>query len=364
MNKFFSSFAPNIFRFTDRNMAMSIAASYTWAAAILVGMSMIQANGLIPYLVWFFSNGLAIIAFGYGATHWPKLYEVIRLPLFRLIILIVTTFTIWFNMSGLLYISDGLKIVSTNWGIVIAIVATLFTWAYIVWPRLMGGKVGGIHISIVTDRLQWMLVLSGVIVAVIITLASKPQFISFQLFTHPLNSISAYYNAFWACPLLLTALFMDGMFWQRAPYIKTMKPYWQAYGMFMAYLALAAVLALFKIPDIARWVVYICIFFAAMSTIDSCMAAYWHQISKKGGIIAGLVCIALWILVSRTPLLNLWWTLFSWFPLFFVIMIIAYKLMQAGKIKRPSEAVLRAADALPVLGDRKPFSEALRTWKD
>jgi hypothetical protein len=360
MRKFFDQFSPNLFKFTDQNMANTIAASYTWAAAILVGMSMIQANGLIPYLVWFFSNGAAILVFGAVTKRWPGLYDVARLPLFRVIIVIVTTFTIWFNMTGLLYVSTGLQIVSMNWGIVVAIAAALFTWAYITFPKIMRGKVGGIHISVVTDRLQWMLVLGGVIVAVIITLASKAQMISFQLFTHPLNSISAYYSAFWACPLLLTALFTDGMFWHRQPYIKTMRPYKRAYGMFMIYLALAAVLALFKIPDIARWVIYICIFFAAMSTIDSCFAAYWHQISKKGGIIAGLVCVGLWIFVSRTPLLDLWWTLFSWFPLFFVIMIVAYKLMQAGKIKRPAPAILRAADALPDLGERVPFSEKLK----
>ena len=355
MSKLLSSLSPSSFRFTDGNMGISIAASYTWAAAILVGMSMIKGAGLIPYLVWFFSNGAAILVFGAVVNRWPGLYEVVRTPLFRVIVILVTTFTIWFNMSGMLFISDGLKLVSPSAGIAIAIVAALVAWAYIAFPKIVRGKVGGIFVSVVTDRLQWMLVLGGVIVAVIITLASRPSLIEFQLFTFPLDSIGAYYRAFWAAPLLLTALFTDGMFWNRAPYIKTMKPYWQGYGLFMAYLGLAAVLALFQIPDIARWVLYICIFFAAVSTIDSCMAAYWHQISKTGGIIAGVVCIALWVFVSATPLLSLWWTLFSWFPLFFVIMIVYYKLIQSGRVSPPGYKVLRAEDALPVLGDRVPF---------
>jgi uncharacterized membrane protein (DUF2068 family) len=94
---------------------------------------------------------------------------------------------------------------------------------------------------------------------------------------------------------------------------------------------------------------------ASMSTIDSCMAAFWHQMNKKWGIIFGLLVTFLWLPFAAFPIFNLWQMLFSWFPFFFIALIIAYILMKKGYLKEPDKKTLEAADALPVLGKRKPF---------
>jgi hypothetical protein len=51
--------------FPDWLLGVSFAATCTWAVSVLVGMALLQQQGIIPFFVWFSANTAAIPIFGF-----------------------------------------------------------------------------------------------------------------------------------------------------------------------------------------------------------------------------------------------------------------------------------------------------------
>ena len=154
-------------KYTDRTMGMSLAASYTWAAAVLVGFSMLREQGVIPFIVWFVANASAILVFGVVTLKWPGLWKVARMLPFRAVITIILAFIIWFNLTGITWVNSLVReggLVPDGWAKAIAIATGLVLWAVM--------AKGGLKWSIITDRFQWFLLAIGIGIALIWTLAS------------------------------------------------------------------------------------------------------------------------------------------------------------------------------------------------
>ena len=334
-------------KYTDRVLGMSLAASYTWAAAVLVGFSMLREQGVIPFIVWFVANASAILVFGAVTLKWPGLWKVARMLPFRIVITVILAFIIWFNLTGITWVNSLVReggLVPDGWAKVIAIVTGLVLWAVM--------AKGGLKWSIITDRFQWYLLAGGIGIALIWTLVSGATI-------HPDIQIGNFatsrdwFLGLWSAPLLWSALFLDGMFWHRAQYIHTMRPYWQAFGLFTLYLVLVAIVAFMDVHPAAMVLVFIVVYFSSQSTMDSCFSGLQLSIGRKWGIVAGFVMIASWLGIAQIGLLDLWGILFGWFPLLLAAMVVVYVLMRKGKIKAPAARILRAEDALPVLEGRK-----------
>ena len=88
-------------QFPDWLLGVSFAATWTWAAAMLVGIGILESAGVIPFLIWFTANTAAIPVFGYVSRRWPGLWaQTRRLPM-RVLMSVMLVFTIWFNMTGI-----------------------------------------------------------------------------------------------------------------------------------------------------------------------------------------------------------------------------------------------------------------------
>lgn len=325
-------------------MGMSIAASYTWAAAIIVGLSMLKEQGIIPFVLWFLANTTAVILFGWVVIKWPGIYLATRYIPFRVINSIILLFILWFNMTGIVWVNSITGWLPDTGAKILAIGTAVVLWVII--------SKGGIKWSIITDQFQWFLLAGGCAIALLITLFSGGFILEPGLQLGILSTGRDWLMAFWSVPLLLTALFLDGMFWQRARYIKTIKPYAIGYGLFTIYLFLVAGLGFFVIPPAAMAVVFVVVYFSSQSTMDSVLSGMHHQMTKKWGMVTGAIAIGVWLLVSGIGILDLWMVFFGWFPLLFIGLIVTYILLRRGKIPPPSLKAILAEDALPDLEGR------------
>ena len=244
---------------TPWGMGISIAATYTWAASVLVGVAMLREAGIIPFILWFLANTSAIPLFGYITLRWPGLWNASRRLPFRVIMTGFLFFILWFNMSGIVWMNEQLGQLSTGWSQLIAIGTALGLWALI--------SRGGIRWSILTDIPQWFLLAGAVVVALIITVVQNGFAVDTTLRWHSYDTVKGTLLGIWSVPLLLTALFMDGMFWQRARYIRGMRPYAIGYFLFTGYLVLVGVLSFLSITPLAMTVLFVLVYFASQSTM-------------------------------------------------------------------------------------------------
>lgn len=328
--------------FSDILLGVSFAASWTWAVAMLVGISIMRESGIIPFLIWFAANTAAIPFFGWLSRKLPWLWDQTRRPLMRVLMSIMLIFTIWINMTGILTAGNTAKILTPNLLKTFAIVILLLVW-FATLKR-------GIRWSIFSDRIQWALELGSVFVIMIMCLVESKGFhIAPGLKLGTYSGLRSWIMGFWTIPLLLSNPFLDGTFWHRAAYAKSMKPYWWGYGMFMVYLLCVVVVALVGLTPIASTIMFFVIFFASFSTLDACTAGLQLTAGKKVGNIVGFISAFGWIPVSMLGLLDAWVAMFVWYPFLFAIQIITH-VLEAKRILKPmSDETLKARDALPLI---------------
>lgn len=94
---------------------------------------------------------------------------------------------------------------------------------------------------------------------------------------------------------------------------------------------------------------YIVVYFASNSTMDSTASALQLTAGKRTGTWIGLLMIAGWIPVSNLGLLDTWLAMFAWFPLIFAWQIVTYFLEKNGVLSPVSNQELQARDALPLI---------------
>jgi hypothetical protein len=147
----------------------------------------------------------------------------------------------------------------------------------------------------------------------------------------------------------LTNPFIDGTFWHRARYADSMRPYWWGFAMFFSYLCFVALLGLLGATPLAMAFLFVVVYFAANSTMDSAASALQLTAGRKLGIVLGLAMIALWVPMSSIGLLDAWLAMFIWFPVLFAWQVATYLLERRRVLRPPSAESLAARDALPLI---------------
>lgn len=339
--------------FPDWLLGVSFAATWTWAAAMLVGISIAQQQGIFPFIMWFLANTAAIPFFGWISRKYPILWaQTRRLPM-RILMTIMLIFTLWFNMTGIQNSGSAIKFLTPTWLIVIPIVTLIAVW--------IATFKNGIKWSVVSDRVQWSLELGSMVLIALVCIIEHGGFhssLSVGWGFNSYNGLRGWILGMWTVPLLLANPFLDGTFWHRAAYAKSMKPYWWGYGMFMVYLLMVAIVAFLGLTPIASIILFLVIFFASFSTLDSCTAGLQLTAGWKVGNILGIVAAAGWLLVAPLKLLDVWSLLFVWYPFLFAIQIVTAILEKKKILKPVSAKTLNARDALPIIdGEEFDFSE-------
>ncbi len=332
-------------QFPDWLLGVSFAASWTWAAAMLVGIGILESAGIIPFLIWFTANTAAIPVFGYVSRRWPGLWaQTRRLPM-RVLMSVMLVFTIWFNMTGIQ--TAGL---STGWFgdqgpalfRALPMVVLLLVW--------LATYKGGIRWSVLSDRVQWALEFGSVVLMVVVLLIENGGFqVQPGLKWGSYTDFRGWMLGLWTVPLLLSNPFLDGTFWHRAAYAKSMRPYWWGFGMFAAYLVCVALIGFMGLTPATSGILLAVIFFASFSTLDSSTAGLQLTASRTPGNLLGLLAIPGWLLVASMGLLDVWALLFAWYPLLFAWQVLTLWLERRGALPPVGEEVLAARDALPLI---------------
>ncbi|MFH1141636.1 MAG: hypothetical protein V1724_08280 [Chloroflexota bacterium] len=317
--------------FPDWLLGVSFAADWTWAVSVLVGMALLREQGILPFFTWFAANTAAIPAFGYVRRKYPALWnQTRRLPM-RMIMSLMLMFTFWINLTGIVTMGDTLHWLSHSTNVAIALATGLALWAVT--------RKWGIQWSVLSDRVQRWALYGAVIVALVITLAQHGLHVDATLKWGSYTNFHDWLLGFWTVPLLLTNPFIDGSFWQRAKYAPSMRPDWWGFAMFFSYLCFVAALAF----------LYVVVYFAATSTMDSALSGMQLTAGRRMGIVVGLLCIGLWYTVSSVGLLSLWAVMFSWYPLMFACLVLTYHLEKRRLLKPVSTATLTARDGVPLI---------------
>jgi hypothetical protein len=327
--------------FPDWLLGVSFAATWTWAVSVLVGMALLQQQGIIPFFVWFAANAAAIPVFGWLSQRYPGLWDQTRRIPMRAIMTLILVFTFWINMTGIVTMGDTLQWLSSDFSKGIAIATGLFLWVMVARS--------GIRWSIVSDRVQWWALYGAIIVALVITVIQDGLTLDTSLKWGSYSNPRDWLLGLWTVPLLLTNPFIDGTFWQRARYANSMRPYWWGFGMFLSYLCFVALLGLLGPTLPAMAFLFVVVYFASNSTMDSAASALQLTAGRKLGIILGLGMIVLWIPIANVGLLDAWIAMFSWFPLIFAWQVTTYILERWGMLLPPSEESLAARDTLPLI---------------
>lgn len=336
--------------FPDWLLGVSFAATWTWAAAMLVGVGILREAGIIPFVLWFAANIAAIPVFGYVSRRWPGLWAQTRRRPMRVLMSVMLVFTLWLNMTGIQAAAGltGWFEMMPTWVIPALPMAALFA----VW---LATYRSGIRWSVLSDRVQWAFELGTVILMVIVILIENRGFhVQPGLRWGSYTDLRGWLLGLWTIPLLLSNPFLDGTFWHRAAYADTMRPYWWGFGMFLAYLICVALIGLMGFTATSSAILFVVIFFAAFSTLDSCTAALQLTAGWQRGNLLGLLAIPGWLLVARLGLLDVWLLLFVWYPFLFGVQILTLHLERRGILASVAAETLAARDALPMVADYSP----------
>lgn len=331
--------------FPDWLLGVSFAATWTWAVSVLVGMAILREQGLIPFFIWFSANVLAIPLFGWVSFKWPGLWNQTRRRLMRGIMSVMLVFAFWINMTGINTIGSEFNWFTATETRILAIAVGLFVW----W---MVSK-SGVRWSVITDRFQWWLLYGSAILALILTIGGKGFAADVALKLGTYNTPRDWLLGLWTIPLLLTNPYVDGSFWLRARYAHSMKPYLWGFVMFFSYLSMVAILGILGPTPAATAMLYVVIFVASMSTMDSFASALHLTAGKRWGVLIGLVIILLWLPVSTFGLLDAWLAMFAWYPVIFALQVATYILEKRGVLQPLDAETLAARDAVQHIEDEK-----------
>lgn len=140
--------------------AMSIAATWAGVGSLMNGITMVQNYGIVPFLIWSLGNTLACIVFGLFAPAIPKLREVFRSKVMRVIVGLMCVFQIWLNMTGIQSIFAD-TVLGGQFGMALAYAAAAFFLLLLI-------RFGMVR-NVLTDNLSWSAVYG---VALILTVCA------------------------------------------------------------------------------------------------------------------------------------------------------------------------------------------------
>jgi len=329
----------------DWLLGVSFAASWTWAAAMLVGVSILREAGILPFVIWFVGNASAIPFFGWLSRKLPGLWDQTRRLPMRVLMSIMLMFTIWFNMTGIQTAGSGTGWFSFTQGDLLLKFIPIVT-LILVWIATFKN---GIKWSIYSDRVQWALELGSVMAIAVVAVVERGGFhVQPGLVVGSYVGLRGWILGAWTLPLLLSNPFLDGTFWHRAAYAKSMRPYWWGFAQFLVYLLCVLVIGLVGLTPIASNILFAVIFFASFSTLDACTAGLQLTAGKNLGNALGILSAFGWLIVANMGLLDVWVLLFSWYPFLFAIQLLTLWLEGKGILKPVDAATVAARDALPL----------------
>lgn len=327
--------------FSAKRMGISMAATWSWGAAIAVGIAIMQSKGFLPFAVWTIGNILSIPFFGFlyskvdGVSNWKKFTPFVLLWGF------IGIFAIIMNLNALkAALGGGTDIVSftfipepylTSFVMLVGLSITYFIHK----TRLKG--------SVLTDVGQFTLQFVGVVGMVLAGLLTGARAdISWITQAGQGWMLTAFLG-------IITGATASGMQWQRIENTSDEKKFMSTvygglyFGVFMLFVTAAGFLfngsLVMSIPFL------VCVIAVATSTTDSGTASLQFVSDllpgkmNVGSLIA-LVATLSYPIVSDWGLTSIWglyagvrWKIVA----FMLAMTLIYNVFKSEKVKQIAE---------------------------
>ena len=309
----------------DLYYAMSIAATWAGVGSLMMGMTVAQDYGIVPYLIWAAGNTLACIVFGLVAPYVPRLRDVFRSKIMKVIVGLMCPFQIWISLNGMQQIFANTPL-TVNFGTGVAVVtAVLFI--------VLLYRYGMIR-NVLTDHMSWVLVY--ILVAALAVVSMIYTRGSFNLLSAGMESINVGVEK---AMLLIPGAFLYPYYFEILDYndrnedgtkkINIRKAFINGGLLFGAYLAITFLLAWTRFSPALNIVKAVLITLIAISSLSSFQYSLYITFGRKLGLALNIVSLILWPLVISLGVMGVW-TMMAKVRIMIVFVAIAAALWWAG----------------------------------
>lgn len=312
--------------------SMSIAATWAGVGSLMMGVEMAQKYGVIPFLLWAFGNTLACIVFGIFAPMIPKLRDVFRSRVMKVICGLMCPFQVWISLNGIQTIFQGTAL--SNLGTYLAYGLAIFFIVLLV-------RYGMVR-NVLTDHYGWVAVYA---IAFLLTIGAV-------IFSHGnMNVLSAGFGSIpigiEKCLLLIPGAFLYPYYFEILDYndknedgtkkINVRKAFVMGGILFGAYLIFTFLLAWTKFSPALEIVKAFLIVLIASSSLSSFQYSIYITFGRKTGLAVNIASVALWQLLVPLGVMGVW-TLMSTIRLYIVVgaIVAAFVWHNASKRKAVS----------------------------
>ena len=296
----------------DIKLGLSVAASWMWGTSLIVGMEVARTRGMLTWLIWAGANTLALWLFGELTRRGILGRRVFNKPAVRLAGTVIQCFILVINLNVLhaVLLRLGILSIPAYWlasGMGLGIAA----WMYR----------GGLSLSILTDRWQWLLTVLSASVIISIGCLGGAGRIAF-----PAAGGSDVLWGLWSSCILLSGPIGDIEHWQRAELAGTSCAFGWGAAAFALYLGLVFGMSLFEFNRAMNLLLLMAGLCATSSTLDSVIVALHEAGGRKAGTGIAVALCLLWGLLLDWGVLAVW----SWAGIFRVafalyILALAYR---------------------------------------
>lgn len=282
--------------------AMSIAATWANAGSLLNGVTTVQENGIVPYLLWALGNTLACIVFGVFALKIPKLVNVFDSRIMKIIMGIMCPFQCWISMNGIQTVFSSTPIGKVG-GIIIALAFAIF---FIVLLYKYG-----ILSNVLSDNISWIAVyvilfaLTGVVLII-----SKGNYQVLQMGTDQIGV------GIKNCLLLIPGAFLYPYYYELLKYneknsdgvnkINIQKAFILGGFAFGFYLIFIFLMAYAKFGMVANIIKAILVTLIAISSLSSFLYSIYLTFGKKLGTGINILTVVLWQFLIPLGVMGAW----------------------------------------------------------
>ncbi len=282
--------------------AMSVCATWANAGSLLNGISTAQNNGVIPYILWALGNTLACIVFGIFAPMIPRLRDVFRSKVMKIIMGIMCPFQCWISMNGIQTVFADTAL-GVQGGVIIAM-----SWA--VFFMLLLYTFGMIR-NVLTDHFSWVAVYGVVFMLTIIALFQSAD--SLVALPMGFESVSVGIKN---CLLLIPGAFMYPYFFELLDYneknedgtaeIDVRKTFTLGGLLFGFYLVFIFLMSLAHFNPVLNFIKAILVMLIAISSLSSFQYGMYLTFGKKVGLVMNAATIALWQWLIPLGVMGAW----------------------------------------------------------
>lgn len=311
--------------------SMSIAATWAGVGSLMMGIEMVQKNGLVPFLIWGAGNTLACIVFGLLAPNIPYLRTVFNTKLIKIAIGLMCPFQIWLTLNGIQSVFVN-TVLPDTFGIVFPLILSV-VFVVILW------KYGMIR-NVLTDYLGWVLVYGLVAFLTIASLVyTKGETLSVDM---GLDNIPSAIEKFF---LLIAGPFLYPYFFEILNYndhnedqtrsVNTTKVFVNGGLLFGFYLLFTLVLAITRFSPVLNVIKAFLIVMIGISTLSSFIYGIYISFGKKLGLAINGATIVLWQFLIPLGVMGVW-TLMSTIRFIIVCLLIISAIIY-GAFKKHKE---------------------------